>query len=136
MIANLSDDAGLLQEVLLNKGSLDDTVLVEVHINVLSETRRVVVSGGLGVTERLEQRVGSKNTGLEVGDGATATVRVRQVTEDVLGRLGLSGTRLSGHNDTLGEGQVAHVAVGLVSWTEMSLESKKTNIKYTPMAKT
>ena len=53
-MANLSDDAGLLQEVLLNQGSLDDTVLVEVHINVLSETRRVVVTDRLGVSESWE----------------------------------------------------------------------------------
>jgi hypothetical protein len=50
-LTNLSDDTGLLEQILLNERTLDHTVLVEVHINVLSEARRVVVTDGLGVSE-------------------------------------------------------------------------------------
>ena len=51
LVGSLADDARLLEEILLDKGTLDDTILVKVDINVLSEARRVVVADGLGVTE-------------------------------------------------------------------------------------
>ena len=49
--AHLADDAGLLQQILLNQGTLNDAILVEVHINILAEARRVVVADRLGVTK-------------------------------------------------------------------------------------
>jgi hypothetical protein len=52
---------------------------VEVQLDELSETRRIVVARCLGVSERLEQRVGGKNALLEVSDVTTTTVRVGQV---------------------------------------------------------
>ena len=51
LVGSLADDARLLEEILLDKGTLDDTILVKVDVNVLSEARRVVVADGLGVTE-------------------------------------------------------------------------------------
>ena len=112
--ADLGDDTGLLEQVMLNVRADDLGVLVEVELDELSETRRVVVAGGLGVTEGLEQRVGGENARLKVSNCATASVGISEVAENVLGGLGLSGTRLSRHDDALAEGQVAHVAVGLV----------------------
>ena len=112
---HLGDDTGLLKQVVLNVGTNDLGVLVEVELDELSETGGVVVAGCLGVTEGLEQRVRGENAGLQISDRTTTTVRVGEVTEDVLGGLSLSSTGLSRHNDTLAEGQVAHVAVRLVS---------------------
>jgi hypothetical protein len=117
----------------LNVGSDDLGVLVEVELDELSETGRVVVTGGLGVTEGLEQRVGGKNTRLEVSDGTTTTIGVSQVAENVLGGLSLSGSRLSRHNDTLGKAQVAHVTVGLVGCEKVSGEEKRRE-RSAPMA--
>ena len=72
----------------------------------LSETGRVVVPGGLGVTVGLQDRVGSHDLVLK-GDlllGLLATGASGdhgQVGDDLLGVLSLSSTRLSGNQDRL-----------------------------------
>lgn len=98
----------------MTRGKPDLVVPVEVKLDELPETGRVVVSGGLGITKRLEERVGSENTGLEVGDVTTTTVRVGEVSEQVLGRLGLPCARLARAHDGLREAEIPHVTVCLV----------------------
>jgi hypothetical protein len=51
---NLGDATALLEQVVLNVSTHHTRVLVEVQLHELSETGRVVVVGGLGVTEGLQ----------------------------------------------------------------------------------
>ena len=102
---------------MFNVSTNDKMALVEVKLNELSETGRVVVSCGLGVTKGLQERIRGKDTGLEVLDSTTTTttIGVGEVTNDVLCCFGLSGSGLTTDNDTLAETKVAHVTKRLVS---------------------
>lgn len=112
----LEHHTGLLEEVVDDTTSDDGSLLVEVHRDELSETRRVVISQGLGVSESLEDRVSGENLGLEgVADHrgrADRLVRhVREELQDELGRLGLAGAGLSGDDDGLVGRVGEHVVV-------------------------
>ncbi len=48
----LGHNARFLQQVLLDIGSFDRAVFVEADVDVLAETRRVVISHRFGVSER------------------------------------------------------------------------------------
>ena len=75
------DYAGLLEEVLLDLGALDDALLVEDDVDVLAEAGGVVVADGLGVAEGLQDGVGVEDLLLE---GARAPAKVvAEVLEDV-----------------------------------------------------
>ena len=94
---------------------------VDVHLNELAETRRIVITCGLGVTKGLQQRVRVKHVCLDTLDRAhiclSRTTRCVQgllgvsredalvgpcnVGKDNLARLGLSGSRLTRDNDRL-----------------------------------
>ena len=52
---NLSNDPRLLQQVLINLGTLNGTFLVKVNVNVFAETTRVVVSDCFGIAECCQQ---------------------------------------------------------------------------------
>ena len=52
----LRHDAGVLQEVVGNGGTLNEPMGVEMHLDELAKPRRVVVAERLGVTERLRRR--------------------------------------------------------------------------------
>ena len=52
--AHLVTEPGLLQQVLLNLGAFYRAGLVEVNIDVFPESARVVISHGLGISERCE----------------------------------------------------------------------------------
>lgn len=54
LVTSLADDACLLQQVLIDLGALYCTLLVEMNVDVLAETARVVVSDGLRVPESLK----------------------------------------------------------------------------------
>src|SRR3546814_18062230 len=80
----LVDNAGLLEQELGDAASHDDGILVEVEDGELSETRRVVVSLGLGVTERFHERIGlhhlvsqSRSEERRVGKECVSTCRSR-----------------------------------------------------------
>jgi len=51
-------DSGLFQQVGLNIGTSDTKYVGEVDTNEFTETRRVVVTGGLGVTVGLQDGIG------------------------------------------------------------------------------
>ncbi len=51
---NLGDATALLEQVVLNVGTHHTCVLVEVQLRKLAKAGRVVVAGGLGVTEGLQ----------------------------------------------------------------------------------
>ena len=50
-VPDLIDKPGLLQEVLLYHGTLNDTSGVEVDVNVLAKPTGVVITVGLGITK-------------------------------------------------------------------------------------
>ena len=56
-ILYLRNATALLEEVVLNVCTDDTSVFVEVKLDELSETRRVVVAGSLGITEGLQKLV-------------------------------------------------------------------------------
>ena len=56
LLGHLVDDAGLLEEVLLDLRALDDAVLVEDDVDVLAEAGGVVVADRLGVAEGWKRR--------------------------------------------------------------------------------
>ena len=47
----LNDDSRLFQQVLFDVGSFDDAIFIETDIDVLAETRRVIITHRLGVSE-------------------------------------------------------------------------------------
>lgn len=47
----LGDNARFFQQVLLDIGSFDCAVFVEANVDVLAETRRVVIPHGFGISE-------------------------------------------------------------------------------------
>jgi hypothetical protein len=51
---SLSDNSGLFQQITDDGSSRKETSLVEVQLNEFTETRRVIVSGSLGITECLK----------------------------------------------------------------------------------
>merc|ERR1719210_1318021 len=92
----LEDDTGLLKQVGLDitRGQL--TVGTEVDPNKLTESRGVIVPGGLSVTEGLHSGVGGNNlvlkghlTFLLLGSSDQ-----REVLDDLLGVNSLTSTRL------------------------------------------
>ena len=87
-----------LKQILVNLGSLNDSILVEVDVDVLSKSRRVVISHSLCVAESLKDRVCFEDLLLDPGvlpaDGG-------QVLEDQLGALRLPGPRLPADDDAL-----------------------------------
>ena len=85
-----------------NVGADHLVVPVEVELDEFSEARRVVISRGFGIAKGFKKRVGGQDTLLEVGHVTAAAVRVGEVPQQVLGRLGLTSTRLTAYQDGLG----------------------------------
>ena len=85
-------DTRLLQQVVDGRRTTDAVVLVKVHRDQLAETRRVVVTQRLGVTERLENRVREQDVLL---DTRGRTGDLGKEHQALLGCFGLSCTRLS-----------------------------------------
>merc|ERR1712073_87014 len=88
---------------------------IEMDTDELSETGRVVVPHSLGVTPGLQDRVGGHNLVLKgsfsllpLAGGADGG----EVGNDLLGVLGLSGTRLASNQDGLVAAGVHHALVG------------------------
>ena len=102
---------------------------VEVDTDELSETGRVVVSDGLGVSESLEHRVGLDDLVLQ-GDLLGSIIELDslglrllgsdsgEVGNNLFGVLGLSGSRFSSNQHGLIFVIVNHVSIGLVGYSE------------------
>merc|ERR1719330_1761148 len=94
---------------------------VEMDTDELSESGGVVIPHSLGITPGLEHRVGCHNLVLKGGlsllplaGGADGG----EVGDNLLGVLGLSGTRLSSDKDGLVAARVGHALVGALSNSE------------------
>ena len=117
----LVGETGLLEQVDDHVGSGQLSRGVEVDTDELSESGRVVVPHSLGVTPGLKDGVGLDDLVLKGGlsllplagraDGG-------EVGNDLLGVLGLSGTRLTSDKDGLVDARVVHALVGGLSHTE------------------
>jgi hypothetical protein len=79
----------------LKTGTSNQTTRVELKTDEFTETRRVVVLVGFGVTEGFQQRVELEELLLERTSTSCATSNVGNVLDDLLGVLSLSGTRLT-----------------------------------------
>ncbi len=55
LILSLEADAGLLQKILLNEGSVNLSVFPIVDLDELAEAARIVVMGCLGIPESLKK---------------------------------------------------------------------------------
>merc|ERR1719167_741555 len=107
----LEGDTGLLQKVGLDIGGGDLGGGAEVDTDELTETGRVVVADGLGVTVGFQGRVGLDNLLLKgtsvgtlgsLGLGSLGIGAVQGVVlQDLLGVLGLTGSRLTGNEGRL-----------------------------------
>merc|ERR1711970_435725 len=106
---------GLLEQVDDHVGSRQLTGGVEVDTDELSEPGGVVVPHSLGVAPSLEDGVGLDDLVLKGGLALLPLSRGAdggEVGDDLLGVLGLSGTRLSGDEDGLVVAGVGHALVG------------------------
>ena len=105
--------------------------LVDEQLEVLAEARRVLVPQGLGVAERLEQRVAAQHLlrdpaalpgppGLELaaGDRVGARRRPGYVLHDLLGGLRLAGAGLARDEDRLAAPRVQQAAVRVLRHRE------------------
>jgi hypothetical protein len=73
LIATLLDDTILLKKVRDDGATRDVTVVTKGDLNELTKTRRVVVLGGLGISEGLKERVALKELLLKLTLSARAT---------------------------------------------------------------
>jgi hypothetical protein len=94
LAGTLGGHARLLEQVDERVGARDLTAGVELQLDELTETRRVVVLGRLGVTEGLEDRVELEQLLLQQ-TALSATGDGRQVLDDLLRVLRLTSSRLT-----------------------------------------
>ena len=88
---------------------------VEVDLDELAEAGGVVVPGGLGVAESLQDGVGLQDLLLQAALAlAGLPVVITQVFQDVLRGLCLAGAGLARHDDALAGAEDLHVPEGLV----------------------
>merc|ERR1712015_293760 len=114
----LLSDTRFLQKIRHNVATSQLTGGVEVDTDELTETGGVVVPRGLGITIRLQNRVGGHDLVLK-GNLLLRLLRAGgdngQVGDDLLGVLGLSSTRLTGDQHGLILGVLHHATVGAFS---------------------
>lgn len=96
----LEDHARLLEQIGLHARADDVMTPIEVDLNELAESRRVVVASGLGIAERLHDRIRRQHFLLDLGLFGRAA-HVREIAHRVLGRHGFARARLATHNDRL-----------------------------------
>merc|ERR1719266_2414346 len=114
----LLSDTGLLEKVGHDVATRQLAGSVEVDTDELTETGRVVIPGGLGITVGLQNGVGGHNLVLkrDLLLGLLATGGDNgQVGDDLLGVLSLAGTRLSSDQHSLILLVLQHATVGSLS---------------------
>merc|ERR1719422_2340231 len=108
----------LLQQVDNHVSSRQLTRGIEVDTDEFTKTGRVVISDSLGITPSLKDRVGGNNLLLKGSLSLLPFARGAdggKVGDDLLGVLGLSGTRLTSNKDRLVDARVDHALVGSLS---------------------
>jgi hypothetical protein len=112
---SLVNDSRLFEQVDLKTGSRDEARVVELKSDEFTETRRVVVLVGLGITEGFEHGVQFDQLVLEdwpTGDLLVTSSDVGDVLNDLLGVFGFTGSRLSSDEERLVLSVVEHGTVG------------------------
>jgi hypothetical protein len=127
LTAELEGDSRLFEKIGLNITTGELARSAEVNSDEFTESRRVIVSGGLGVTEGFEGRVGRDNLVFEghvlgrlgtlavAGSGSTSGSDEGEVLDDLLGVDGLTGTRLTSNKHRLVFSVGQHLLVGSIS---------------------
>jgi len=113
----LEGDTGLLEKVGLDITGTELTGWAEVNSDKLTESGRVIVTGGLGVTKGLHSWVSGDNLvfkRLLVGLSGTGSGNEREVLDDLLGVDGLTGTGLTSNQHRLVVSIHQHVLVSVV----------------------
>ena len=88
--------------------------LVEVDLNELAEATAVVVARGLGVAERLHDRIGGEHLLLHLRLLGRRAAHVGEVAHGVLGAHRFAGARLARDDDRLVELELHHLLEGLL----------------------
>ena len=110
---------------MFNIARSDTTSTVEVDSDEFTETRRVVVTDSLGVTESFQDRVGLDDLVFE-GDGfllgliigssclSLASTDGGEIGNNLLGVFGLTGSRFSSNQHRLVFAVLKHITIGFV----------------------
>jgi len=118
LVLTTVDNTGLLEEVRDDRSTRDGSVLIEGDLDELTEARRVVVLGGLGVTEGLKERVSLQELLLELALSTLGASNGSEVLNDLLGVLSLTSTRLTGDKHRLRLTLAEEIAVGFITDSE------------------
>ena len=95
LVGALLDDTRLLEQIDDDRSTRDESGFVEGYLDEFTETRRVVVLVGLGVTKSFQERVGLEQLLLQLTLSTRSTGDGSQVLNDLLGVFGLTSTRLT-----------------------------------------
>jgi hypothetical protein len=115
---HLRNDTSLLQQIGLDISTSQLSGRSEMDTDELTETGRVVITGCLGVSERLKDGIGLDDLvfkGYFLGGGFAGSGDVSEVGNNLLGVLSFSGSRLSSNQDGLILMILQHVLVGSLS---------------------
>ena len=104
---------GLLQQVVGDAPADGVASVIKVDFHVLAETTRVVVANGLGVAERLQQRVRVQDNALDVLYLFVAAGDLGDVLHDLLSSHRLAGTGLARDDAALVHVLALHISVRL-----------------------
>ena len=98
LILSLERQSRLLQQILVNLGSPNRTLRVEMHVNVLSESTGIVVLESSRISESFQNRVRFQNL---LFNPAVLVAEGRKKLQDEFGRFSLTRSRFSGYYYTL-----------------------------------
>ena len=127
LTAELEGDSRFLKKIGLNITTRELARGAKVNSDEFTESRRVIVSGGLGVTEGFESRVsrddlvfkshvlGTLGVSAVLGNGSTGSSDKGEVLDDLLGVDGLTSTRLTSDKHGLVFSVGQHLLVGSIS---------------------
>mmetsp|Transcript_23261 Transcript_23261/g.36267 ORF Transcript_23261/g.36267 Transcript_23261/m.36267 type:complete len:284 (+) Transcript_23261:2190-3041(+) len=107
-----------LQQIIGNVTTSRVTPSIELDFEIFSETRGVVISKGLSVTEGFQQGIRLQDHTLNEFDTLRRTRHSSNIFHNQLGRHSLSSTRFPRNNDTLVHTLSLHHPVGFLGQSE------------------
>jgi len=114
----LTNHTTLLKQVVSDTPTDWITLSIEVNLEVLAETGRVVITDSLGITESLQKRVRVKDNTLNEFYLLTVTRHSSDVLHDLLSSDSLTSTRLTRDDSTLISLLLFHSTVSFFSESE------------------